>query len=75
MPAKPDSATYEFRIRGHLDARWAATLSVASLVHAQGGITVLHSPPVDQPALHGLLQQLRDLGLPLVSVTRLEPND
>jgi len=73
MATEPDTATYELRIRGHLDARWATTLGVRSLVRAAGGVTVLQSRAVDQPALHGLLQQLRDLGLPLISVTRIEP--
>jgi hypothetical protein len=69
-----DEDTYEIRIRGHLDARWASTLGVAGLSHEQGGMTVLRSKAIDQPALHGLLQRLRDLGLPLVSVERLDPH-
>lgn len=74
MTTEPDATTYELRLRGRLDARWAAALGVQSLVHEGGGITVLRSPPFDQPALHGLLQQLRDLGLPLISVARVDPN-
>jgi hypothetical protein len=74
MTTEPETTTYELRLRGRLDARWAATLGVETLVHEAGGITLLQSRPVDQPALHGLLQQLRDLGLPLISVTRIEPN-
>ena len=38
------------------------------------GTTVLRGPVVDQAALHGLLQRLRDLGIPLVSLTRVSPD-
>ena len=43
------------------------------LTHASDGTTLIHGPVVDQAALHGLLQRIRDTGLPLVSVTRVEP--
>ena len=66
--------TYEIRIRGHLDARWAATLGVSSLTHEADGTTVLRGVALDQPALHGLLQRIRDLSLPLISVTRIDPD-
>jgi len=65
---------YEIRIKGHLDARWAASFDGLSLTRESGGTTALEGPVADQAALHGLLQQLRDLGLPLVSVTQLEPD-
>lgn len=68
------SGTYEIRIRGHLDARWAETLEVSTLTHETYGITLLRGVALDQPALHGLLQRIRDLGLPLISVNRLEPD-
>jgi hypothetical protein len=63
---------YEIRLRGHLDQRWAARLGVPSLVHEAGGATVLRSNAMDQPALHGLLQRIRDLSLPLISVVRID---
>ena len=44
-----------------------------SLTHEGDGTTVLQGPVVDQAALHGLLQRVRDLGLPLLSVTQVEP--
>ncbi len=65
--------TYEIRLRGHLDQRWAARLGVPSLVHETGGTTVLRSNAMDQAALHGLLQRIRDLSLPLISVIRMDP--
>ncbi|MDQ6774624.1 MAG: hypothetical protein M3071_00035 [Actinomycetota bacterium] len=65
---------YELRVQGHLDARWAARLEAASLVNELGGTTTLLVRVLDQAALHGLLQKIRDLGLPLVSVTPAEPD-
>ena len=67
--ARHDSGRYEIRVQGHLDARWTAWFDGLALTHETDGTTVLHGPVVDQAALHGLLQKVRDLGLPLVSVT------
>ena len=64
---------YEIRVQGHLDPRWAASFDGLSLTRADDGITVIHGPIVDQAALHGLLQKLRDIGVPLISVTQLRP--
>jgi len=64
---------YDIRIKGHLDARWAAWFEGLSFTHASDGTTLLSGPVVDQAALHGLLRKVRDLGLPLVSVMRVEP--
>ena len=63
---------YEIRIEGHLDRRWTARLDGLSMRHEADGSTVISGPIVDQAALHGLLQRVRDLGLPLISVTRAE---
>ena len=59
---------YEIRLKGHLDSRWADWLGGMSLTHAGDGTTVVAGPVVDQAALHGLLQKLRDMGVTLVSV-------
>jgi hypothetical protein len=64
---------YEIRLKGHLDSRWAAWFDGLSLTNESDGTTVIHGPVADQAALHGLLQKVRDLGLPLVSVTQLQP--
>src|ERR1700676_4827868 len=63
----------EIRLKGHLDTGWAAWFDGLTLTHDSDGTTVIHGPVADQAALHGLLQKVRDLGLPLVSVIRIEP--
>ena len=64
---------YEIRLKGHLDSRWAAWFDGLSLTNENDGTTIICGPVADQSALHGLLQKVRDLGLPLVSVTQVEP--
>jgi hypothetical protein len=68
-----DTGCYEIRLAGHLDQRWAEWFDGLTLTHQSDGATVLHGPVVDQAALHGLLQRVRDLGLPLVSVAQVAP--
>jgi hypothetical protein len=65
---------YEIRLKGHLDSRWAAWFDGLSLTNDSDGTTVLHGQVVDQAALHGLLQKVRDVGLPLISVTQVQPD-
>lgn len=60
--------TYEIRIAGHLDRRWAAAFGGMTLALREDGTTALRGELPDQPALHGLLAQVRDAGLSLVSV-------
>jgi hypothetical protein len=69
----PHLGRYEIRLKGHLDTRWAAWFDGLSLTTQSDGTTLIHGPVADQAALHGLLQKVRDLGLPLVSVTQVEP--
>jgi hypothetical protein len=64
---------WEIRLKGHLDARWSAWFDGLSLTHERDGTTLLAGPVADQAALHGLLQKVRDLGLPLLSVTCIDP--
>ena len=69
---RPQAGRYEIRLTGHLDARWAAWFDGLTVSHASDGITVLSGPIADQAALHGVIQRVRDLGLPLVSVTQAD---
>lgn len=62
---------YEIRVAGHLDSRWAAWFDGLRLTRTDDGTTVIRGPIVDQAALHGVLQKLRDLGVPLISLTQL----
>ena len=73
-PPTATHATYEIRLRGHLDMRWADRLGVSDLSHATDGTTLLSGIAADQAILHGVLQRIRDLGLPLISVRRIDPN-
>ncbi len=66
---------YEIRLKGSLDPRWAASFDGLDLLHPGDGTTVISGPIADQAALHGLLRQLRDLGLPLVSIAQVEPDE
>ena len=65
---------YEIRVTGYLGSRWSAWFDGLRLVNEDDGTTVIRGPVVDQAALHGLLQKLRDVGLPLVALTRLAPD-
>ena len=63
---------YEIRIEGHLGTRWTAWFDGLSVTTEDDGTTVLRGFVVDQAALHGLLHKLRDVGIPLISLTPLE---
>ncbi len=64
---------YEIRLKGHLAARWATRFDGMTLNSQDDGTTLIEGPVVDQAALHGLLHTLRDIGVPLISVTQLDP--
>ncbi len=65
---------YEIRIQGHLDDRWAAWFGGLTPRRQDNGETLLTGLVADQAALHGLLRKVRDLGMPLISVTRVRPD-
>jgi hypothetical protein len=69
-----EAGMYEIRLKGHLDARWAAWFDGLTLTRDHDGTTVIRGQVVDQAALHGLLHKVRDIGLPLVSVARTDPD-
>jgi hypothetical protein len=64
---------YEICLKGHLDDRWSDWFEGLTITLEEDGNTLLTGPVVDQAALHGLLKKVRDLGMPLVSVSPLEP--
>ncbi len=64
---------YEIRLKGHLNERWADWFEGLTITLEEDGDTLLTGPVIDQAALHGLLKKVRDLGMPLVSVSPLEP--
>ena len=64
---------YEIRLKGHLEARWSAWFDGLSLSQESDGTTVIRGPVIDQAALHGSLNKVRDLGLQLIAVTQVDP--
>ena len=66
------SPVYQIRLRGHLGPQWSDWFGGLSIVLQENGETLLTGPVVDQPALYGLLKKVRDLGMPLLSVTRVD---
>jgi hypothetical protein len=62
---------YAIRVRGHLDVRWSAWFDGLTVTTHTDGTTLIEGPVADQAALFGLLQKMRDVGLPLLSVTQL----
>ena len=70
--ARRELGQYEVRLKGHLEARWAAWFDGLSLTQESDGTTVIRGSVIDQAALHGLLSKVRDLGLPLIAVTQLD---
>ena len=67
-----EAGLYEIRLKGHLDDKWAAWFDGLTITRSDNGETLLRGPVVDQAALHGVLRQVRDLGLPLLSVVQVE---
>jgi len=71
VTASGGPAKYEIRVAGVLDSQWAAWFNDLQL-NGEGEETVIRGLLADQPALHGLLTRIRDLGLCLISVCRLD---
>ncbi len=63
---------YQIRVKGHLDRRWTEWFGDVTITLEDNGDTLLTGPVADQAVLHGLLRKVRDLGLPLISVTRAQ---
>lgn len=69
----PHPPIYAICLKGQLQAHWAAWFDGPAITLDENGNTLLRGPVADQAALHGLLRQVRDLGLPLLSVTLIDP--
>ena len=65
---------YQIRIRGHLDAQWSEWFEGLTVTLEDNGDTLITGLVIDQAALHGLLKKVRDLGMPLISVMGVEPD-
>jgi hypothetical protein len=70
-PSQP--VVYQIRIKGHLGHQWTDWFEGLTITLEEDGDMLLTGPVVDQAALHGLLKKVRDLGMPLVSVSSVEP--
>lgn len=64
---------YVIRVEGRLDPRWTTWFDGLRLTDGGDGTTTIHGPVPDQAALHGVLQRVRDVGLPLLAVDRADP--
>ena len=72
MPISEPTAVYQIRLKGHLGSQWSDWFGGLTVTLEDNGETLLAGPVVDQSALYGLLRKVRDLGIPLVSVIRVE---
>jgi hypothetical protein len=74
QPVPSQATVYQIRIKGHLGCEWTDWFEGLTITPEDSGETLLTGPVIDQAALHGLLKKVRDLGMPLLSVTCIEPN-
>jgi len=63
---------YQITVLGHLSSDWSEWFDGLAIVQTSTGETILYGPLADQAALHGVLIKVRDLGLPLLSLRRIE---
>lgn len=68
-----DWIRYEIKVQGSLDSQWSEWFDGLSMISTESGETTLSGPVADQAALHGLLNKVRDLNLPLLAVYRVDP--
>jgi len=74
-PDRPDAGVFEIRLTGTLSSRWAGWFEGLTIRDGGDGTTYISGPVADQAALYGLLQRIHGLGLPLISVARINPAD
>ena len=65
---------YQIRVKSHLRSDWTDWFEGLTITLEDTGNTLLTGPVVDQAALYGVLKKVRDLGMPLLSVNRLKPD-
>lgn len=68
-------AVYEIKVEGHLSHQWTDWFGGLTIICEDNGDTLITGPVIDQAALHGLLKKVRDLGMTLVSVKRVQPGE
>ena len=74
-PTDSDEPTvYQIKLQGHLGCQWTDWFAGLTVTLDGNGETLLTGPVIDQAALHGLLKKVRDLGMPLISIVRVEPD-
>jgi hypothetical protein len=71
-PTPSQTVVYQIRLKGHLDSQWTDWFEGVTITLEEDGDTLLTGPMMDQSALHGLLRKVRDLGMPLVSVSQIQ---
>ena len=71
-PTPSQPVIYQIRLKGHLDSQLTDSFEGLTITLEEDGDTLLTGPVVDQAALYGLLKKVRDLGMPLVSVSPVE---
>lgn len=63
---------FQIKIKGHLGQQWASWFDGLTITLEEDGNTLLTGTVIDQPALHGILKRIRDLGIPLLAVYQVE---
>jgi hypothetical protein len=66
---------YAIRVQGRLGSGWSAWFDGLEVTSSDDGTTTIHGPVADQAALHGVLEKLRDLGLPVLAVHQVLTDD
>jgi hypothetical protein len=75
QPNSVQPVIYQIRVKGHLDRQWTHQFEGLIITQEEDGNTLISGPVADQAALHGLLKKVRDLGMPLVSVSQVQPDE
>ena len=64
--------SYQIRVKGHLGQEWSAWFDGLTITNSEEGEAILSGVIVDQAALFGVLLKIRDLGLPLLAINRIQ---